>query len=110
MDIHLIDKLKDRTTCIVFKSRVFFVNSVMKVDSVRYVSGYVIHVTFDDGTEGDVDLSELVKKGIFRVLEDKAVFSKVHFTDHCIAWSDELEIDPYTIYQDITGKLVDEIS
>jgi len=81
----------------------------MKVFSVRYVSGYVIHVAFDDGTEGNIDLSELVKKGIFQTIQDKASFSKVYATDHSIAWSEDLEIDVYTIYHDISGKPVEEI-
>lgn len=76
----------------------------MKISEVKYISGYDIRVTFDDGTSGIIHLNDLVEKGIFKVLQDKDQFSKVYTTGSSIAWSDELEIDATKIYLDITGK------
>ncbi|MEM4889935.1 MAG: DUF2442 domain-containing protein [Thermosphaera sp.] len=76
----------------------------MKVTSVIYKTNYSIQVLFEDGIEGIVDLAELVEKGIFSVLKDKALFSKAYTTGYSIAWSDELEIDAANIYAEITGK------
>ena len=76
----------------------------MKISEVKYISGYDIRVTFDDGISGIVHLNDLVEKGIFKVLQDKDQFSKVYTTGSSIAWSDELEIDANKIYLDITGK------
>ncbi|MFN7279967.1 MAG: DUF2442 domain-containing protein, partial [bacterium] len=47
----------------------------MKATSVRYVSGYVLHIIFDDGVEGEIDLHDLVKKGVFQSLQDTALFA-----------------------------------
>ncbi len=66
-------------------------------------------MVFDDGIDGNIDSSELVKKGIFQTIQDKESFSRVYATDHSIAWSDDLEIDVDTIYHDISGKSVEEI-
>jgi hypothetical protein len=76
----------------------------MKVQEAKYLSDYTITVTFEDGISGTVDLSDLVKKGIFKVLQDKKQFAKVYSTGYSIAWSAELEIDATTIYAEISGK------
>ena len=76
----------------------------MKVRGVKYVSDYTIHVSFEDGLEGNIVLDELVDKGIFSILKNKALFSKVYTTGYSIAWSDDLEIDAANIYAEISGK------
>lgn len=76
----------------------------MKIKDVKYISGYTIWVCFEDGESGEIDLSELVKKGIFCVLQDTAAIRKVYSTGYSIAWSDELEIDATAVYLDISGK------
>ena len=81
----------------------------MKIQEVKYIKDYSISVTFDDGVTGTIQLDDLVEKGIFHVLKDKAVFAKVYSNGYSIAWSDELEIDATTIYSDITGKHFGEI-
>lgn len=82
---------------------------IMKVQSVKHVEKYTIHVKFTDGVEGDVELSGLVGKGIFNALQNEAVFAKVFTTGYSIAWSDELEIDADTIYMELTGKSISEL-
>ena len=76
----------------------------MKISEVKYISGYDIRVTFDDGTSGIIHLNDLVEKGIFKVLQDKDQFSKVYTTGSSIAWSDELEIDATKIHFSIVTK------
>jgi hypothetical protein len=81
----------------------------MKVKAVKYVSDYTIWVEFEDGASGQINLSDIVKKGIFCILQDKEKFEKVYTTGFSIAWSDELEIDATAVYLDITGKQFGEI-
>ncbi len=50
---------------------------MLHVKSARYVSGYKIWVSFDDGTYGEVDLEGELKGPIFESLKDRDVFSKV---------------------------------
>jgi hypothetical protein len=76
----------------------------MRVIRVTHLKDYSIHVVFDDGVEGDVCLNDLVELGIFRVLKDPSLFSKVYTTGYSIAWSDQLEIDVATIYAELSGK------
>ncbi|MBX9735238.1 MAG: DUF2442 domain-containing protein [Chitinophagaceae bacterium] len=76
----------------------------MKVLGVKYKGDYMIQVSFQDGIEGVIDLSDLVDKGIFIELKDTQKFSTVYTTGYSIAWSEELEIDAANIYAEITGK------
>jgi len=81
----------------------------MKIESVTYVSGYTLHVKFLDGVEGDIELTELVSKGIFKVLQNQKLFEKVFNTGYSIAWSEELEIDSDTIYMELSGKSIGDL-
>ena len=81
----------------------------MKVQEVKYISDYIISIKFDDGVYGTIELNDLVKKGIFKVLQDKNEFAKVYTNGYSIAWSNELEIDATTIYSELTGKNFGEI-
>jgi hypothetical protein len=45
--------------------------------SARYVRDYVVHLEFDDGLEGDVDLSSYLGRGpIFAPLADLSYFKQ----------------------------------
>ncbi len=76
----------------------------MKVSSVLYKGDYSVHVSFEDGIEGIINLSDLVEKGVFSSLKEKEKFSTVYTTGYSIAWSDELEIDAANIYAELSGK------
>ena len=72
--------------------------------AATYKGNYDIHVLFEDGVAGTIHLSDLVEKGIFRLLKDTTQFEKVYTTGYSIAWSDQLEIDAATIYAELSGK------
>ena len=72
--------------------------------SVQALSGYRIHLKYDDGAEGDVDLSEWAGKGPFVAWNDAAFFQRVEIGLHReIRWSDEIELCPDALYMRITG-------
>jgi hypothetical protein len=81
----------------------------MKLKEVNYLRDYTLHVVFEDGVEGDLNLSHLVEEGIFTVLKDTRLFSKAYTSGRSIAWSDELEIDADAVYLDLTGKSIEDI-
>jgi DUF971 family protein len=81
----------------------------MKIESVQYVGGYALRVKFQDGVEGEVNLSDLVEEGIFKVLQDQELFSKAYSTGYSLAWSEELEIDANNLYMEVSGSNVHEL-
>jgi len=50
---------------------------MLHIKSARYISGYKIWVSFDDGISGEVDLEGELRGPIFEPLKDPNVFSKV---------------------------------
>ena len=82
----------------------------MNIESVHFVEGYTLHLKFQDGIEGDVDLSDLVSGGIFKVLQDKELFCKAYSNGYSLAWSDELEIDADNLYLDVTGEKMSRVN
>lgn len=81
----------------------------MKVVNVKALSGYKLHVVFDDGISGTVDLKDFVATGIFSSLKNEAAFNKVYTTNYSIAWSEELEIDALAVYAEIVNKSPQEL-
>lgn len=43
--------------------------------------GYRVWIGFEDGVEGEVDLSDLVGEGVFRLWEDPREFEKVYIDE-----------------------------
>ena len=100
-------------------------------DSVRYPcpvdvelrDGFRIWLRFDDGIEGELDISDLEGKGVWKALDDRAFFEGVHinersgvvswgctdscgFPDSCIT---ELDIASAICYVGLLGLSLDEI-
>ena len=61
---------------------------------------YVLHLIYEDGTSGDLDLSHLAGKGIFQYWNDYENFMKVYIDrdSNAIAWSEEIDICPDNAY------------
>lgn len=69
---------------------------------------YRLWIRFEDGTEGEVDLSGLVGKGVFRGWEDPAEFRKVHIDPdtHTVSWPGGVDLCPDSLYKDLVGARV----
>lgn len=73
------------------------------VVSVHIVRDRIVHLVFDDGVEGDVDLSDL-NYGVFTEIgRDDAKFGEV-YVDHeqgTVAWPGRLDLAPEVLYDDV---------
>jgi hypothetical protein len=84
--------------------------NMIRPTSVSSLPDYKIKVSYPDGVEGIIDLSESVGKGVFTPLEDKAFFKTVHVGRYGqIAWSEDIEICPDAAYFEIAGKWSSEL-
>ena len=73
--------------------------------SVSALPNYRIKVAFSDGTDGTVDLSDLVGQGVFKAWVDKRFFASVHLgPGRQIRWSEEIELCGDAVYLRLTGK------
>jgi hypothetical protein len=83
---------------------------MFKPIQVKALPNYRLYVKFSDGIEGEVDLSHLAGKGVFSLWNDYSAFEKVYIgKSGQIAWTDEIDICPDTIYMAITGKTLEQL-
>ena len=72
--------------------------------------GFRIYVEYDDGERGEVDLSDVAGRGVFKAWDDRAFFEQVRITEFgAIGWGDEIEICPDSVYFHLTGKKPEEM-
>jgi hypothetical protein len=77
---------------------------------VKALGGYKIWLRYEDGSEGEVDLSHLAGRGVFKLWDDDEAFKRVYVGPHGeIAWSDEIDLCPDTLYMRLTGKRPEEV-
>lgn len=74
--------------------------------AVTVLEGHRLHLRFEDGAEGDVDLTALVPfSGVFAPLEDASYFALVTVDRELgtICWPNGADIDPLVLYCQVTG-------
>ncbi len=68
--------------------------------SVKVKTKYKIWVKYDDGIQGEVDLSHLAHKGIFKLWDSTVPFENVYIDSqsYAISWSKDIDIAPDNVY------------
>ena len=65
---------------------------------------------YSDGAAGEVDLSHLAGRGVFKIWNTPGSFEKVHIAaSGGIAWDDEVELCPDALYMQLTGKPITDV-
>lgn len=83
---------------------------MVKLINVTPQLGYKLHLEYNDGVAGEVDLSEMVGKGVFAAWRDVAVFRAVTVGEHGeLRWNEDLELCADALYLQITGKSVEDL-
>ncbi len=81
-----------------------------QVIEVKAIPDFKIWLRYGDGTEGTVDLSDLVGRGVFASLSDHAKFASVHVTaSGAVGWNDQQELCPDSLYLKVTGQSPEDI-
>ncbi|MYE54170.1 MAG: DUF2442 domain-containing protein [Chloroflexi bacterium] len=77
---------------------------------VKALSGFRIWIAYEDGVNGEIDLSDIAGKGVFKAWEELGVFEKVYISPRrTIAWNDDLDICADALYLELTGKSVEDV-
>ena len=77
------------------------------VIAVRCLDDHRLLVTFDDGREGEVDMSPMIKRGgVFAKLADPAFFRQVSVNSDVgtICWPNGADVCPDVLYSLATGE------
>lgn len=84
--------------------------TVIRPTDVEPREGYRIWLRYADGTAGEIDLSHLAGRGVFKAWKNRAFFETVHITSPgAIAWGEDIELCPDALYMQLTGKSVEEV-
>jgi hypothetical protein len=80
---------------------------------VEPLEDYRLHLRFEDGVSGVVDIAKLVSfTGVFAPLEDKAYFTQVKVNPDIgtICWPNQADLDPDVLYSLITGEPIPDFT
>ena len=75
-----------------------------RVAHVKVLSGFRLHVRFNDGTEGNVELSDFVHSGsagIFAALRDATLFAQARIECGALTWPGDLDLAPDAMHRAI---------
>lgn len=71
----------------------------MDITSVRYVDGFRLEVTFEDGSTGTADMAETIKgKTFFAPLLDVEIFKQARIEEGTVAWPGDIDIASEAVY------------
>ena len=77
---------------------------------VKALTNYWIWIRFDDGVEGEIDLSDFAGHGVFKAWEDRAFFENVKVAEYeAITWPGDLSLCSDMLYMRLTGKRLEDI-
>ena len=77
---------------------------LVRIKKVEPLHDFVVHVSFSNGTERDIDLEKYLHGPVFSsIRSNPEVFRTVRVTEgKTIGWGDDVDIDPDTLYHDLT--------
>ena len=85
-------------------------NAMIQPVDVQSRGKYRIWLQYSDGSNGEIDLSDVAGSGVFKAWDEPGYFDRVYIASHrAIAWGDEIELCPDALYLELTGKPVEEI-
>lgn len=83
--------------------------SAPKIVEARPLENYKLWLKFDDGTNGEVDLSHLAGKGVFSFWNNYESFKKMSVEGRFLLWGDDIDLDADSLYLKLTGKTPEEL-
>lgn len=69
-----------------------------EIQNVQPAEDYKLILTFSDGKSKVFDMKPYLNMGIFRELQDVALFNTVRKSFDTVEWANEADIDPEILY------------
>lgn len=100
-----------RTRAITKKYKYHSIISTMPwhVIKVYPLSNYTFAVEFIDGTQGLVNIKNLIlskRKTIFSPLKDKEKFEQLYIHDGIVMWPNKVDLAPDAMYEEVKNNIV----
>jgi hypothetical protein len=83
------------------------VDPLLDITGVEVIGDHRLRLTFEDGTVGDVDLSEREWRGVLQPLRDPAYFARVTVDPEAgtITWPNGVDMAPEPLYAEARANL-----
>jgi hypothetical protein len=90
--------------------RVRYMQDMKRIAEVQPRDGYHLWIRFEDGVEGEVDLSHLAGQGVFSVWRDRRGFEDVRIGEFGeVSWGGDVDLCPDSLYLRLTGRTPGEV-
>jgi hypothetical protein len=66
----------------------------LRVNYAQYLDVYRVHVAFNDGSEGDIDLSSSLSGEMFEPLRNVVYFKSFSIEGHTLTWPNGADFAP----------------
>ena len=79
---------------------------IPKLEAAEYVTGHVLHLRFDDGLEGDVDLEDEMWGEVFEPLKEPEAFRRFELDRelNTVTWVTGADLAPEFLYAKVTAQ------
>ena len=105
-------KCKCQTTTFIPADEIVYIDPtpLPRPIAVEPRDGFRIWLKYDDGAEGEVDLSHIPRRGVFAAWNDRVFFERVYIHEFpAVAWADDMDLCPNALYMRMTGKTLDDL-
>lgn len=71
------------------------------VISAKHIKDYKVWIAFDDGKEGEIDLTQKLKNrgGVFGPLQDIGYFENFKIENDTLSWENGADLAPESLYE-----------
>ena len=81
-----------------------------KLKEINPLSNYRLRLRYDDGVEGEVDLSSLAGRGVFAAWNEPGAFERVNIgSGGEVTWEAGVDLCPDALYMQLTGKSPEQL-
>ena len=64
------------------------------INDAKYIGGYKVWLAFNDGAQGEIDLSSELYGEVFEPLKDMSFFKSFTLEGHTLSWSNGADFAP----------------
>jgi len=82
-----------------------------KLCEITPLPGLRLFLRYEDGVEGEVDVSDMAGRGVFIAWDDRKLFDQVAISPESGAptWPGEIDLCPDALYLELTGMMPSEV-
>ncbi len=85
-------------------------SEMIRPTEVEPQEGHRLWIRYWDGAAGEIDLSHLAGRGVFRAWNNRACFEMAHIAPAGgVAWGGVIGLCPDALYSQLTGKSVGDV-